>query len=244
MEHVAAKVTARARGRAVTVGPPAVEPLHDTAPGQSPVRGFLHRPACAAGGALVLTHGAGSDCNAPMLIGLAVALAARGLLVLRCDLSYRQARRTGPPHPGDAARDRDALKRAVEVVTRLCPGRISLGGQSYGGRQASMLAAEEPGLAQTLLLLSYPLHPPGRATQLRTAHFPRLRTPTLFAHGSADPFGSLEELEAARRLIPSRTALIVVEGAGHGLGRGERAPGPGAGTIERIVDGFLAFAAA
>jgi predicted alpha/beta-hydrolase family hydrolase len=105
-----------------------------------------------------------------------------------------------------------------------------------------MLAAEEPGLADSLLLLSYPLHRPGRVTQLRTAHFPRLCTPAFFAHGSADPFGSVEELEAARRLIAARTALIVIEGAGHGLGRGGRIPGPAGETVQRIVDGFLAFA--
>ena len=220
---------------------PAVESLHDDAPGGSPVRGFVHRPESPATGGLVLTHGAGSNCDAPMLVSLAAALAARGLVVLRCDLPYRQARRTGPPHPGDAARDRDGLKRATETLGLLVPGTIFLGGQSYGGRQASMLAAEEPGLAAALLLLSYPLHPPGRATQLRTDHFPRLRTPALFAHGSADPFGSVQELEAARRLIPARTALIAIEGAGHGLGRGTRAARPVAGTIERIVTGFLAF---
>ena len=189
----------------------------------------------------MLTHGAGSDCQAPMLVALAVALAARSVAVLRCDLPYRQARRTGPPHPGDAARDREGLKRAIEVLKRRYPGRIFLGGQSYGGRQASMLAAEEPGLVDALLLLSYPLHPPGRVTQLRTAHFPRLRAPTFFAHGSADPFGAVDELEEARRLIPARTSLIVIEGAGHGLGRGGRAPGPAAGTVERIVDLFLSF---
>ena len=192
----------------------------------------------------MLTHGAGSDCNAPMLVGLAAALAARHIAVLRCDLSYRQSRRTGPPHQGDAARDRKGLKRAVEVLRQLCPGRMFLGGQSYGGRQASMLVAEEPGLVDALLLLSYPLHPPGRATQLRTSHFPRLRAPTFFAHGSADPFGAAHDLEAARRLIPVRTELLVIEGAGHGLGRGGRAPGPAAGVVERIVDQFLAFAGA
>jgi predicted alpha/beta-hydrolase family hydrolase len=228
----------------MTVGTPAVEPFEDAAPGESPIRGFLHRPASAVTGGLVLTHGAGSDCHAPLLLALAVAFAARGVAVLRCDLPYRQARRTGPPRPGDAPRDREGLKRAVELLRRRVPARIFLGGQSYGGRQASMLAAEEPGLAEALLLLSYPLHPPGHATRLRTAHFPRLRTPALFAHGSADPFGSVDELEAARTQIPARTALIVIEGAGHGLGRGGRTPGPAAGAVERIVDGLLAFAQA
>jgi predicted alpha/beta-hydrolase family hydrolase len=178
-----------------------------------------------------------------MLIALAAALGARGIAVLRCDLPYRQIRRTGPPRPGDAARDREGLKRAVDLLKLRFPGRIFLGGQSYGGRQASMLAAEEPGLVDSLLLLSYPLHPPGHATRLRTAHFPRLHTPALFAHGSADPFGSVDELDAARLHIPARTALVVIEGAGHGLGRGGRADDPAVGTVERIVEGFLALAA-
>jgi predicted alpha/beta-hydrolase family hydrolase len=190
---------------------------------------------------MVLTHGAGSDCNAPLLVGLAERLAARGLNVLRCDLPYRQARRTGPPRPGEAARDRSGIGRAVGLMKRLGPGRVSLGGSSYGGRQASMVAADEPGLAAGLLLLSYPLHPPGRPARLRTSHFGRLRTPAFFVHGSADPFGALEELEAARALIPARTGLLAIDGAGHGLGAGARASRPAAVVVERIAAGFLTF---
>ena len=223
---------------------PAGEPFHDATPGEPPVRGFLHRPDARAARGLVLTHGAGSDCSQPTLVALAGALAARHVAVLRCDLPYRQIRRTGPPHQGDTAGDREGLERAAALLRRLVPGRIFLGGQSYGGRQASMLAAEDPELVDALLLLSYPLHPPGRSTSLRTAHFPRLKTPTFFAHGSADPFGTVDELEAARRLIPARTALTVIEGAGHGLGRGGRGPGPGGDIIERIAEEFLTFAGA
>jgi len=106
-----------------------------------------------------------------------------------------------------------------------------------------MLAAEEPGLADALLLLSYPLHPPGRPAQLRSSHFPRLVTPAFFAHGSVDPFATIDELEVARRLIPPPTALLVVEGAGHGLGRGRRTSDLATGTVERIVDAFLGFMA-
>ena len=96
--------------------------------------------------------------------------------------------------------------------------RIFLGGHSYGGRQASMLCAEEPDLASALLLLSYPLHPPRRPEQQRTQHLPDLRTPTLFVHGTRDPFGSIEELERALKMIPAKTKLLTVEGAGHDLG--------------------------
>ena len=80
-----------------------------------------------------------------------------------------------------------------------------------------MLAASEPKLVSGLLLLSYPLRPPGRPTQLRTAHFPNLHTPTLFVSGTKDAFGSIEELEAAIKLIPAKTRLVAVPGAGHSL---------------------------
>jgi predicted alpha/beta-hydrolase family hydrolase len=80
-----------------------------------------------------------------------------------------------------------------------------------------MLAAEDASVADALLLLSYPLHPPGQPERLRTDHFPQLRVPTLFVHGKKDEFGTLSELETARKLIPARTALQAVEGAGHGL---------------------------
>jgi uncharacterized protein len=80
-----------------------------------------------------------------------------------------------------------------------------------------MLAAEEPHLVAALLLLSYPLHPPRKPTELRTAHFPQLSTPALFVHGTRDPFASAQEMQAAIQLIPARTALLEVEGGGHEL---------------------------
>jgi len=81
-----------------------------------------------------------------------------------------------------------------------------------------MLCTEEPEIAAGLLLLSYPLHPPRRPEQQRTQHLPNLHTPVLFVHGTRDPFGSIEELEQAIKMIPGKTKLIVVEGAGHDLG--------------------------
>jgi hypothetical protein len=102
-------------------------------------------------------------------------------------------------------------------MRRHFPGRLYLGGHSYGGRQASMLAAAEPGLVERLLLLSYPLHPPKRPTELRTAHFPNLQTPALFVSGVRDGFASIQEMTEALKLIPARTELIAVEGSGHEL---------------------------
>jgi uncharacterized protein len=189
---------------------------------EASVRGFLHRPETPPEAGLVLTHGASGNCESPLLVAVAAAFCAAGLAVLRYDLPFRQRRRFGPPMPATAESDRAGLKDAVAVMRGAFSGsRVFLGGHSYGGRQATMLAAEEPDLAAGLLLLSYPLHPPGKPDRQRTAHLPNLRTAALFAHGSKDPFGSLEEMEAALSLIPARTALVPIAGAGHDLNRGK-----------------------
>ena len=186
------------------------------------VCGFLHRPLKANGQGLVLTHGAGSNCKAPLLTALANTFSDAGFMVLRCDLPFRQDRPYGPPSPHDGKRDRAGLMNAVNVLKNLAGGPVFLGGHSYGGRQASMLCAEvtegEPDQVPGLLLLSYPLHPPRKPAQLRTQQFFHLRTPALFVQGTRDPFGSIEEVEQAIKLIPAKTKLLTVEGAGHDLG--------------------------
>ena len=183
-----------------------------------PVRGWLHAPAIPNGEALILTHGAGSNANAPLLVALAETFSSDGYTVLRCDLPFRQAKSFGPPFPATAARDRAGLRNAVELMRQKVTGKIFLGGHSYGGRQSSMLCAEEPELVSGLLLLSYPLHPPRKPEQLRTQHLPNLRTPSLFVQGTRDPFGSVEEMRKALELIPAKTRLVEIDGAGHDLG--------------------------
>ena len=131
--------------------------------------------------------------------------------MLRCNLPYRQVRSFGPPGPGDAARDRAGLKNAIVRNGRrergvphfspqlrevgMCRQATSpdlfLAGHSYGGRQSSMLCAEEPDLVSGLLLLSYPLHPPRKPEQQRTQHLPDLHTPTLFVQRHARPLRPL-----------------------------------------------------
>jgi predicted alpha/beta-hydrolase family hydrolase len=203
---------------------PKVEPFSDES-AQPAVRGFLHRPQEPAGAALVLTHGAGGNCQMLLLRALAEEFASQGWFVLRCDLPFRQARPHGPPSPSSAARDRDGLRRALQVLGRLAPGPFYLGGHSYGGRQASMLAAEDPQIARALLLTSYPLHPPGKPAQLRVQHFSQLKLPALFVVGTRDPFGTVEELEAARKMIPAATSVFAVDSVGHDLGYGRKPAG-------------------
>jgi predicted alpha/beta-hydrolase family hydrolase len=201
------------------------------------VRGFLHQPTQPNGDALVLTHGAGANCQSKLLTAVTNAFADAGYLVLRCDLPFRQSKSFGPPFPAMAARDREGLRRAVEVLRSQASGRIFLGGHSYGGRQASMLAAEQPQVAAGLLLLSYPLHPPRKPAELRTKHFPQLNTSAMFVHGARDPFGSHEEMQSALALIPAQKLLVEIEGAGHDL-LGKKANDD---LPARIVQSFQGF---
>ena len=152
-----------------------------------------------------------------MLVAMAEVFAEAGLTVLRCNLPFRQKRPFGPPRPNEAVRDREGLKHAVAAMRKIVDGRVFLGGQSYGGRQASMLLAEEP-IAEGLLLFSYPLHAPSRPDQPRIEHLPKLHVPVLFVEGTRDPFASVEEIERARKLVSAKTELLIVEGAGHDLG--------------------------
>lgn len=128
-------------------------------------------------------------------------------------------------------------------VSQTASGKLYLGGHSYGGRQSSMLCAElskdEPNLVAGLLLLSYPLHPPRRPEQQRTQHLPDLRTPALFVSGTRDPFGTIEELQRALKMIPAKTKLMTIEGAGHDLGfkgKGKKEELP-----EKILSEFTQF---
>jgi uncharacterized protein len=203
----------------------------------APVRGFLHQAPGADADGLVLTHGAGANCQTLLLKALAEAFCSAGVTVLRCDLPFRQARQHGPPPRGNAEKDQEGLRAAVAAMRRETSGRIFLGGHSYGGRQASMLTAATPGLVERLLLLSYPLHPPEKPEQMRTAHFPSLTTPALFVSGERDGFGTKTEMEAALKLIPAKTALLMVAGVGHALMTARNR----VELAERVVKAFLKF---
>ncbi len=102
-----------------------------------------------------------------------------------------------------------------------------------------MLCAEEPDLVNGLLLLSYPLHPPRKPAQLRVQHLPELRTPALFVHGTRDPFGTITEMETALKMIPAKTELLRVDGAGHDLGFKGKAVRDE--VVQRIVAGVSEF---
>jgi hypothetical protein len=165
----------------------------------------------------VLTHGAGGSRDSPLLIRICDEWVRRGWLAVRYNLPYRRRRPKGPPS-GSAGGDRDGIVEAIAVARTLADGPLIAGGHSYGGRQTSMVVAENPGLVDVLTPFSYPLHPPGKPDRLRTEHFPEITAPTVFTQGTADPFGTLDELRTAAGLIPAPVEIVEVTGARHDLG--------------------------
>ena len=167
---------------------------------------------------LLLTPGAGADRDQAALVAVDDAVSALGFAVERMDFPYRKAGRRAPDRPPvllEAVREGAAQ---MAESNGLSPERIALGGRSMGGRICSMAVAEGlPALA--LVLISYPLHPPGKPDKLRTEHLPNLTVPCLFVSGTRDAFGTREELEAATGVIPGPVTHVWIEGGDHGLRR-------------------------
>lgn len=163
-------------------------------------------------GALLLTPGAGSGREHRTLVAVEAAVAP--LPVARVDFPYRREGRKAPDRAPKLIACVVAEAAALAAAEGVAPERIVLGGRSMGGRMCSMAVAE--GLpAAGLVLLSYPLHPPGRPDRLRTDHLPALHVPCLFVGGTRDPFGTPDELEAATALVPGPVTHVWLDGAGH-----------------------------
>ncbi|KWX67338.1 alpha/beta family hydrolase [Mycobacterium sp. NAZ190054] len=179
------------------------------------IAGIAHEPGGTPAGVVALTHGAGGSRESPMLQALCDEWARRGWLAVRYNLPYRRRRPKGPPS-GSAATDIAGVVEAVAAVRDLAGGPVIAGGHSYGGRLTSMAVADGLEL-DVLTLFSYPLHPPGKPERARTEHLPRIAVPTVFTHGTADPFGTLDELRPAAALVAARTEIVEVTGARHDL---------------------------
>ena len=167
---------------------------------------------------LVLAHGAGAPQQSSFMVDFANGLAGRGLDVLTFNFLYTEQRRRVP----DRTEALDACYRAAVGAARRHFGRdrVFIGGKSMGGRIATHLAAAEDAGALGIagvVLLGYPLHPPGKPDQPRTAHLPRIRVPLLIVQGERDPFGTPVELRQALEPIASRVTLHAVEKGDHSL---------------------------
>jgi hypothetical protein len=165
---------------------------------------------------VLLAPGSGSSSSHPTLLALAATLDP--LPVRRMDFPYRLAGRHFPDPPSVLV---DAVCReaaALAAETGVPVGRVVLGGRSMGGRMCSVAVAE--GLpASGLVLIGYPLHPPGKPDVLRTEHFGALDLPCLFISGTRDEFGTPEELTDATAAIPGPVQHVWIEGGRHELAR-------------------------
>jgi uncharacterized protein len=166
--------------------------------------------------ALLLAPGAGADRDQSTLVAIDKTLTPEGVVVARMDFPYRRAGRRAPDKAPVLVRAVQEEAAALSSAAAVDPADVFLGGRSMGGRICSMAVAE--GLpARGLVLISYPLHPPGRPDRLRVEHFPALRVPCLFVSGTGDAFGSPEELEEATAAIPGHVTHHWIEGKDHGL---------------------------
>jgi predicted alpha/beta-hydrolase family hydrolase len=181
------------------------------------IAGIAHHPDGAPAGVVLLTHGAGGSRESVLLQQVCEEWRRLGWLAVRYNLPYRRRRPKGPPS-GSGASDRAGIIEAITVARTLAAGPLIVGGHSYGGRQTSMVVAADQAQADLLALFSYPVHPPGKPERIRTEHLRDIAVPTVFTHGSSDPFGTLAQLRGAAALIPAPTEVVEITGARHDLG--------------------------
>lgn len=190
---------------------------------------------------LVLAHGAGAGQQSAFMVTTARALQDRGITVVTFDFLYVAEGRRAP----DRAPRLEETWRAVLARVRERAGPpVAIGGKSMGGRIATHIVTDPADPADGvagIVLLGYPLHPPGRPDQLRAAHLPRLRIPTLVVQGSADEFGREEEVRLAFRQVPGRVDWLIVPGGNHSFKTPRAAGGSYASTMTRIYDGVVEF---
>jgi hypothetical protein len=191
----------------------------------------------AEGPALVVGHGAGAGMDHPFIVGFCEALPEEGIAALRFNFPYMEAGRRSPDQAANAIA---AYRAAFDAATEHAGGRpVMAGGKSYGGRIASMAAAD--GMpAAALVFLGYPLHPPGKPDRLRDEHLYALEIPMLFLHGTKDPFAEPTRLAAVVARLGDRATLVDVDGAGHSFERSRKDDAGEIGaSLAPIVAGFV-----
>lgn len=183
---------------------------------------------------LILGHGAGAPQSSEFMVGFARGLARRGCHVITFNFPYTEQGRRLP----DRAPTLEACFRDVIAATRadLGAGRLVIGGKSMGGRIASHLAAQGVDDLAGLVVLGYPLHPPGRPEQLRAQHLARIRRPMLIVQGSRDAFGTPEELAPVLAPLGPTVTLHVVEDGDHSFKVPRRGPISPEEVLERVQD--------
>ena len=206
----------------------------------------LDYPAADPRGAmLVLAHGAGAGQRHPFMVSVAKGLAERGVDVVTFDFPYMHARKGAP----DKAPVLEHCFRAAVEASRALGGRgghrLFIGGKSMGGRMATHLGAEGVAGLQGIVVLGYPLHPPGQPDKLRVGHLPAIAAPLLVVQGERDAFGAPSELEPHMKTVKTPVTLHAIAGADHSLSvRGTRGPAVFESMLAVVADWIAVRAAA
>lgn len=206
----------------------------EIAPGEA-VTALAYRAKDPAGITLILAHGAGASQTSPFMVRTATNLAARGLDVVTFNFAYTEQRRRLP----DRTDRLEACYRGViATVARhatLGQNHLAIGGKSMGGRIATHLAAARVDGPNAVVLLGYPLHPPGKPQQLRSAHLPKIAIPMLLIQGARDPFGTPEELRPILATLSAPTRLFVVEDGDHSF-KVRKCAGQSQDVVDRAIE--------
>lgn len=189
---------------------------------------------------LILAHGAGAPKTHPWMVRMAQAMASRGVDVVTFNFQYSEAGRRAPDKSDVLEATWLAVLEAVRARDDLPTERLFVGGKSMGGRIATQVVAKGADVSG-IVLLGYPLHPPGKPDKLRSAHLPRIRVPMLFVQGERDVFGTPEELAPIVKGLSNGTRLFVVQGGDHSLGRPKASDESLDGTLARVAAEAVRF---
>jgi len=200
---------------------------------------YAAAPRQRAGICLLLAHGAGGNQMSQFMVEFANGLVERGIDAVTFNFLYSERKRRLP----DRNDKLEACWRAVIGAARsealgpeIARGALAIGGKSMGGRIASQVAAADAEGIGGLVLLGYPLHPPGRPDQLRTKHLPAIGTPMLIVQGERDAFGTPDELRPVLRRLKAPHELYVVESGDHSFKVPKSAGTPQAQVHARVLD--------
>lgn len=164
--------------------------------------------------AVILAHGAGNDMHAPFLSAVHSGLAAHGYVAVKFNFPYTERGRKAPDRPAVLEACYTRVIDNVRQDPAIAPRRLVIGGKSLGGRMATHVAAQGAAVAG-VLLLGYPLHPPNKPEQLRTAHLAQIRVPMLFFCGTRDSLCRLDLLQRTLTQLPAPVTLHIIEGGDH-----------------------------
>ena len=190
---------------------------------------------------LLLGPGAGADQTSAFMVRFATALSTRGIDVVTFNFSYMEQKRRIPDRNDKLEACYRGVIAAIRQRKKFGRQALAIGGKSMGGRIASQVAAAGVGDLAGLVLLGYPLHPPGKPEQLRVKHLPAIKAPILIVQGSRDAFGTPDELRPVLAAIKARTTLHVVDGADHSFKVPKRAGVPQDAVYTAIEDEIIGW---